>query len=334
MLKARTGVRAVLLLAAGLGIFAILATSAVQAAAPIGMLKQFSTPTANSAPRGITRGSDGNFWFTEGNVQNVGRITPGGAITEFQQVCASCSPNDIVQGPNNILYFTSNDSGLGRITTAGVVMAPVAPANTGALGNGMAAFGTDIWYASFVTHSIWRFNTVTSAFTEFVPPTPGSIPYDVAVDRNGIVWFTELGPKQIGRLDLTNPKRPAITETALTREPRQITIAADGSVWFTQRFDHAVGRLVPATNQVTEFPPFTGAPGPEGIAAAPDGSVWISQSDAGNVARLTLSATGSLVIAQGPDVKGSEPFNITVAPDGNPWYTELSANKIAVLKLK
>jgi virginiamycin B lyase len=327
MLKARTGVRAVVLLAAGL---AIVATSVVEAA-PIGTLKQFRVPTANSSPRGITLGSDGNFWFTEGNVQNVSRITPGGAITEFPQVCPSCLPNDIVQGPNNILYFTSNDSGLGRITTGGVVMAQVAPANTGALGNGMAAFGTDIWYASSVTSSIWRFNTVTSTFTEFVPPTAGTIPYDVAVGANGIVWFTEPGANKIGRLD---PASGVITEAALTREPRQITVATDGSVWFTERFANAVGRLVPATNQVTEFAPFTGAPSPEGIAAAPDGSVWITQSFAGNVARLTLSATGTLVIAQGPNVKGSEPFNITVAPNGDPWYTELSANKIAVLNLR
>ena len=316
----------VAVLAAGL---AILATSVVEAAS-IGNLKQFRVPTANSGPRGITLGSDGNFWFTEDSVQNVGRITPGGAITEFRQVCPSCLPNAIVQGPNNILYFTSNDPGLGRITTGGVLMAPVAPANTGALGNGVAAFGTDIWYASSVTNSIWRFNTVTSAFTEFLPPTAGST-YDVAVGANGIVWFTENGASKIGRLD---PASGVITETALTREPRQITVATDGSVWFTERFAHAVGRLVPATNQVTEFAPFTGAPSPEGIAAAPDGSVWIAQSFAGNVARLTLSAAGTLVIAQGPTVNGSEPYYITFAPNGTPWYTERSANEIAVLQLR
>lgn len=34
-------------------------------AAPIGSLKQHRLPTADSAPRYITRGSDGNLWFTE-----------------------------------------------------------------------------------------------------------------------------------------------------------------------------------------------------------------------------------------------------------------------------
>ncbi len=40
--------------------------SAAQAA-PVGKLTQFQVPTANSQPRHIAVGSDGNLWFTEGN---------------------------------------------------------------------------------------------------------------------------------------------------------------------------------------------------------------------------------------------------------------------------
>jgi len=93
-------------------------------AAPTGGLKQFRVPTANSDPKHITLGSDGNFWFTESFVRsqleghNIGRITPNGDITEFP-VCPFCFPNDIVEGPNGILYFTKSDPALGRITTSG-----------------------------------------------------------------------------------------------------------------------------------------------------------------------------------------------------------------------
>ncbi len=336
MLNARTGVRALILLAA---VLAMVATSVVEAA-PIGMLKQFRIPTSNTSPKGITQGSDGNFWFTEGfvnppqlNNQNVGRITPAGVITEFQVCTDTCGPNDIVQGPNGILYFTTNHPGLRRITNTGVLMADVAPTNPPfadaslANGNGIAAHGSDIWFAAFNTNSIWRFNTVTNAFTEFVPPTAVSDPYDVAVDANGNVWFTEqVNTGQIGRIDAVSG---AITERALANVPRQITIATDGTVWFTERFANMVGRLTPSTNAVAEFSLGPGT-GPEGIAAAPDGSVWIAQSDAGNVARITLSA-GTAIISQAPNVKGSQPFGVTVAPNGNVWYAELSANKIAVL---
>jgi len=46
---------------------AVLAFSAGDAEAAAGArLKQFRVPTADSQPRDITNGSDGNRWFTEG----------------------------------------------------------------------------------------------------------------------------------------------------------------------------------------------------------------------------------------------------------------------------
>ncbi|HEY3019196.1 MAG TPA: hypothetical protein VGJ32_03345, partial [Solirubrobacteraceae bacterium] len=99
------------------GLFLVV-TSAAQAA-PIGALKQYRLPTANSAPRYIANGADGNRWFTENPdflPPAIGRITPAGQVTEFGPACSFCFLNDIAQGPDNVLYFTSNDPFLGRIT--------------------------------------------------------------------------------------------------------------------------------------------------------------------------------------------------------------------------
>src|SRR5437867_9247542 len=136
------------LLVAGL---AMLGVSVAQAA-PIGALKQFKVPTANGDPKEITQGSDGNFWFTESHVRDQGidhhvaRITPVGAITEFF-VCQLCFPNDIVQGPASILYFTKSAAALGRITTMGEVLSDIVlPFSNG---NALAAHGDDIWITDF-----------------------------------------------------------------------------------------------------------------------------------------------------------------------------------------
>ena len=103
-------------------------------AAPLGGLKQLKVPTANSDPHHITVSSDGNLWFTEGDVYppspptiNVGKITSAGQITEFPVCLDGCLPNDIVQGPNDVLYFTKNDAGLGRIRASPDVLSDVAP---------------------------------------------------------------------------------------------------------------------------------------------------------------------------------------------------------------
>jgi virginiamycin B lyase len=237
--------------------------------------------------------------------------------------------NDIVQGPKGVLYFTTNNPGLGRITTSGEVLPFVAPENTLANGSGIAAHDDDIWYADFNNDSLWRYDTTSGSFTRFPVPEPS----DVAVDDQGIVWFAATSDQAIGRLD------PATGNATLTPTvdlvPRGITVAADGDVWFTARFDpQGVGRLDPRTGTVTEFP-LTNV-GPQDIAASPDGSVWFTQTTKGNIARITENPddgaiTGAITITEGKVVKNSEPFGITVEPNGDPWYAMLEANKIARL---
>jgi streptogramin lyase len=324
------------LIALGIAIVAALAvalgaTLSAAQAAPVGTLKQFRVPTADTEPLSITNGSDGNRWFVEGNLDSVlespaiGRITPAGEITEFPVNCSFCSLSDIVQGPEGILYFTSNDPVLGRITTSGEFLAPIPMPENDVLAGDLAVHGNHIWITDFNNDSLWRYDvTPPGQFTQFPVPEPA----DVAVDSGGRVWFTAPLAPGIGEL---NPATGAVTLTPTDNLiPRQLTIAANGDIWFTARFTpQGVGRLVPATGAVTEFP-LTNV-GPEGIAASPDGTVWFTQTTKGNIARIDPD---SGVITEGKVVKNSEPFGITVASDNDPWYTMLEANKIATLQLR
>jgi streptogramin lyase len=326
------------LIALGIAIVAALAvalgaTLSAAQAAPLGTLKQFRVPTADTEPSSITNGSDDNRWFVEGNLDSVlespaiGRITPAGDITEFPVNCSFCSLSDIVQGPEGILYFTSNEAILGRITTSGEFLAPIPMPETDVLAGDLAVHGNDIWITDFNNDSLWRYNVATGQFTQFPVPEPA----DVAVDSGGRVWFTAPLAPGIGEL---NPATGAVTMTPTVRIPRQLTVASDGDIWFTARFTpQGVGRLVPASRGtpgvVTEFP-LTNV-GPEGIAASSDGSVWFTQTTKGNIARITDDGA----ITEGKVVKNSEPFGITVEPNGGaPWYTLSAANKIATLQLR
>jgi virginiamycin B lyase len=299
-------------------------------AAPVGMLKQFKVPTANSQPRAITNGSDGNRWFTEGTEftgapAKIGRITAAGAVTEFPVECNGCIITDIARGQGDTLYFTSNDASLGSINTAGQQLASVSLPNSSALGGNLAVHGNEVWITDFNNDSLWRYNITSGQFTQFPVPEPA----DVAVDSLGRVWFTAPLDGDIDRLDAATG---AVTSTAAGGLiPRELAVATDGQVWFTARFTpQGVGRLNPNTNPhvVTTFP-LTNV-GPEGIAASPDGSIWFTQTTKGNIARINNAG----VSTEAKTVKGSEPFGITVAPNGDPWYTMMSANKIATLQLQ
>jgi virginiamycin B lyase len=312
-------------------------------AAPIGALKQFKVPTANSQPRAITNGSDGNRWFTEGTEftsapAKIARITPAGVITEFApdvaDGCNFCIITDIAQGTGDILYITSNDPTLMRFNVATQSFeTPVQMPNTSALGGELAVSATDVWITDFNNDVVWRYNISNGQFTS----SPVSDPADVAVDVVGNAWFAQPGDvnapgtSNIGRIDAGTGAvtMTPTTDGSTTVAPRSVTVASDGQVWFTARFTpQAVGRLNPSNNSVTLF--LMTNTGPSGIAASPDGSVWFTQETKGNAARITNAG----VVTEGKAVKGSGPFGITVAPNGDPWYTMFAASKIATLQLR
>ena len=324
--------RAGRVLAATLAVGLVLSLGSAALAAPVGALKQFKVPTANSQPRAITNGSDGDRWFTEGTEftsapAKIGRITPAGSITEFDANCQFCILTDIVQGPADILYLTSNNPILLRFNVAtGTFLAPIDIPNSNAVAGDLAVHGDDIWFTDFNNDSLWRYNITAGQFTQF----PLLIqPSDVAIDSAGSAWFTAPFDNSVNRL---NPATGTVESFPVPDglSPRQITIATDGQIWFTSRFvPQGVGRLDPTTGEVTTFPT-PDNPGPEGIAASPDGSIWFTQTTKGNIARIDNSG----VITETKTVKNSEPFGITVAPDGGPWYTMMAANKIATVQLR
>jgi streptogramin lyase len=325
-------------LAAGL---ALSAGAAV--AAPTARLKQFKVPTANSQPRDITNGADGNRWFTEGTEftgapAKIGRITPAGAITEFEPTgddgCNFCILTDIQQGQGNLLYITSNDPQLMRFdVSTQSFLTPVAMPNSGALAGQLAVAGNIVWITDFNNDVVWRYNSSTGVFDSF----PSSNPSDVAVDAGGNAWFTEPQANNdlstnIGRIDAVTG---VVTRTVTATAARALTVSPiDGKVWFAARFpsgaaSQAVGFLDPANgNNVTVFP--VANTGPAAIAAAPNGTIWFTQETKGNVA----SVTNAGVITEFKTVKGSEPAGITVAPNNDPWYAMPGANKIATLQLQ
>ena len=104
--------------------------------------------TPSSSPFGITAGSDGNLWFAEsGNGGRIGRITPGGAVTEFTIPTANSGPLGIAAGPDENVWFTEqNGNKIGRITPGGTITEYPVP-TVGGSPNGIAA-GPDgnLWF--------------------------------------------------------------------------------------------------------------------------------------------------------------------------------------------
>src|SRR5258706_11437070 len=94
----------------------LLTLTASPVLAKAGKIKEFTVPTPQSSPGGVTSGPNGNVWFTELLGNNIGRITPSGHFTEFPIPIANSVPFGIVPGPDGNLWFTEMlGNNIGRI---------------------------------------------------------------------------------------------------------------------------------------------------------------------------------------------------------------------------
>jgi streptogramin lyase len=307
---------------------ALLAAAAFAAAAAstavalgTGRITEFPIPTVDSQPPRIAAGSDGSLWFTESRSNEIGRITPAGAISEFN-VPQGCCVNGIAAGPGGNLWFTEGGAlvaRIGRITPAGVISEFTLPSAHYAQSIAAGADG-NLWFAETPGNRIGRI-TPSGVLTEFPIPTPKGHPRGIAAGPDGALWFTEIDGNKIGRITLAGEISEFAIPTA-SSDPWGIAAGPDGNLWFTESLVGKVGRITPAGG-ITEFTVPNGRP--QGIVAGPDGNLWFSN---GTIGRITPAGIYSEF---GKTLTGA-PLGITAGPDGNLWFTEFNAGAIGRLK--
>ena len=140
----------------------------------------FGTPTSASGPNGLAIGPDGNLWFTEIATNKIGRITLGGAITEFSVPAANSRPARIVPGPDGNLWFSESQMSppankVGCITTGGTITEFAIPtANSEPWG--LRGFGNSVWFTERNASKIAEISTSGQVLQEIPTPTANSQP--------------------------------------------------------------------------------------------------------------------------------------------------------------
>lgn len=339
--------RRMLALVAALGA-AIAFHAGAAVAAPV--LDEFTIPTPDTSPLGITAGPDGAVWFvsqTGHNIVNgtaqsgaIGRIDASGAITEFPLPgfpTLHSGPKHIATGSDGNLWFTGAVSAIGccnwsviaRMTPSGAFTV-FQPPNLNSRPYEIVA-GPDgaLWFSDHGRHAIGRITT-SGVFSEYPLPTPFGLPRGITVGPDGNLWFVEQSGNKVGRITPAG----AITEFPMPTPSAQsvsITAGPDGNLWYTMNGDYKVGRITTA-GLITEFPA-SGLNG-QGITAGPDGAVWYVATGASRLVRVAMD--GSLTSFAIPNTGNSvapTPVWITLGPDGNLWLTENGDNEIGRMTL-
>ncbi len=293
---------------------------------------EFSIPTFEASPVGITSGPDGNLWFTEQghNSNKIGRITPNGDVTEFPIPTNDSGPFGITLGPDDNLWFTETYANkIGKITPNGVISEFSIPTPNSEPMTITAGSDSNLWFTESGSGKIGRI-TPSGSITEFSLPSSISYPFSITLGSDTNLWFTELNNNKIGRITISGD----ITEFPVTIEnstPLIITTGYGSSLWFTDPGVNKIGQIT-LNGDITEFPIPTSNSYPYGITKDADGNLWFTEQDP-NANKVSKIDTKGKVTEFAVPTAESNPTFIVLGSDGNLWFTENNVHKIGQVNL-
>ncbi len=291
-------------------------------------ITEFPLPSGSTGATDITRGPDGNLWFTDTGGKAIGRLSPIGSdaairasMTEFP-VSPATQLLNITAGPDGNMWFTDTyGNALGRILTKAPNTVTVFPGPTGvhtaSLGpifiNGVAGItaGSDgnLWVTEEFAGKIGRFDMRRGDFD------PAGLP-----DLSGLTQLAFGGPFV--------RERPIQTPAT---DPAMVVTDGQGNEWFTESTANKIARIDHRTHALTEFPIPTPATNPFGLSLGHDGNIWFAEqgqlnspggAPTGNIGRILTTAPYTITefpLGAGSGANGY----ITSGVDGNLWFGEV-----------
>jgi streptogramin lyase len=293
-------------------------------------ITEYTVPTSNSQPYGITLGPDNLIWFTESGAGKIAEVTASGSVHAFPLNSGYQTPYDITTGPDNNLWFSEQQTSLldvavGKRTTAGVITDTTLGAGTNAGISATLAPGGALWVEGPVVNTIYKVTPGSPpTSTIYTIPTSSAGAKEITRGPDGSLWFTENSAGKIGRLTPSGSFTEWATPTG-SRSPWGIAAGPDGNVWFTENSGNKVGRITRG-GTITEFTIPTASSGPTGIVTGPDGNLWFLENTANQIGRLTPG--GTFTEYSSGLTANAGLTEITVGADGSLWFTENSANKV------
>lgn len=272
---------------------------------PSGQFSGFYTPTPNPGATSIVAGSDGNLWFDEFFVNQIGVITPQGAVTEYPipPLQTSSGPETVssqflTRGPDGAIWFTGTARG-------------AQTQSTGLIGR----------------------VDVNGGFTEIPLPSPQSNPEVITAGPDGALWFSDLGTTSIGRMTTAGAFTNSFPEPqppGTLAEVFGIAFGPDGNLWFSDADLSTINRMT-MTGKVTTFP-LSNNPIPTDIKAGPDGAMWFPEGNFGAPGLGRITMQGKVTEFTTPTADGGQ--GVSAGPPGKAhtvWFTQPQANNIDVI---
>jgi virginiamycin B lyase len=240
----------------------------------------------NASTYQVTQGTDGAIWFSSYPNDVFGRVFPDGHGNAYLGL--STTTGGIATAADGSIWIGAGEAhALIRVFPGGDLDDKVLPPTNGspAYPRDLAANLQGIWFTLPANDAIGIVQNGGAVATYDAPP--GSQPYSVASDPDGVsVWATLGGTPSIahvladGSVDVV-PVEGLHLDTQL----RGIAVAPDGTIWLTQNGDEVLHvRPDGSTIAVVRLP--EPAPTAGAVAVASDGTAWVVSSDASMLVRI------------------------------------------------
>jgi len=220
-----------------------------------------------------------------------------------------------------------------------------APAPNSSLQGITAAPDGTIWFAETAARRLGHLIPCQSppcTVTDYGPPVGVEItfPIQLAIDRNGTVWFTDHGSNQFGSFNPSTSEwkvfpigycSASFADCAVGL-PNAISLDSNGKIWFSEHYAGRVARYDPSNGTLIEYTvPAVTPPYVWWMSPGPGNLVWFVAFGLGNIGYvnaslpipISLTAPNSLELEQG----GSKNVPVFVhKPAGDYVYLDVSAN--------
>jgi streptogramin lyase len=305
-------------------------------------------------------------WFTEGNVNKIGRFNVQQETFQSYDIPAPGSaPHTPVVGPDGIVWTAlAGHSALKLVSVdpeTGRVKAYPWPeqkysAHTPAVGS-----EGNLWLSNLAPGEVWSFDPKTGKYRVFKFPVPKAYPaastgaleltfgppaaldrfsglptadvnawpYHIAEDSKGTLWFGSLFLGTVTSLDLATGKS-RVYQPEGAPSTRGIAVDAQDNIWFSNFHGHRLGRIDAKTRQIKQYKlPARNATGYGIVYERRTGYLWIADMNGNNITRFDPK-TEQFVEYPIPTHQAVPRF-ISVDSDGRVWFTEFFGGNIGVL---
>lgn len=207
--------------------------------------KIFMLP-AEGIPTGLAQDHGGNLWMPIREANSVVKFDPKAEkFTQVQIPTPGSVPVGLqVDGAGNI-WLAESIGKIAKIDPATNNLTEFAPKGAAKLDTPTAVYpshdGSVIFIAEHGGHTVTAFNTLFETFRKYPSLNPAGLPFGMAQDSFGNLWFAE---HEVDRLGIIDPRTGRGTEAKIQTAGsivQWITADDKGRIWFAEQGGSAIG---------------------------------------------------------------------------------------------